>query len=87
MMKKISYILIFLLGVVFFVPAGLDAQCAMCGASVQSSQEGSEIAAGLNSGILYLLAIPYLIFMTFAFIIYRTVKRNKQTKQATYFQN
>ncbi len=68
-------------------PVGLHAQCAMCGASVQSSEEGAEMAAGLNSGILYLLAIPYLIFMTFAVVIYRTVKRKKHEEQKIYIQN
>lgn len=56
---KIS-ILLFL--VVFFM-IGNDsvfAQCSMCRA-VLESEEGQETAKGINNGILYLMAIPYLL--------------------------
>ena len=35
------------------------AQCAMCRAVVE--QGGEETAEGINSGIVYLMAFPYLI--------------------------
>ena len=37
------------------------AQCAMCKSVVESNIEGgSAIGAGLNDGILYLMAMPYI---------------------------
>lgn len=63
-MKKFFFLL-FVLMVVFF-PVSMDtgsafAQCSMCRAVAESAQDENNIAAGLNSGILYLLAIPYLL--------------------------
>ena len=49
------------------------AQCAMCKTSVESDLEngGGSIATGLNSGILYLMAVPYLVIMTAGYFIFR----------------
>ncbi len=49
------------------------AQCAMCRAVAESSKDGgSSIADGLNSGILYLMSIPYiLLFLAFIFYFKR----------------
>ena len=43
-------------------PNLMDAQCAMCKASVESSQgQKNSVAGGINHGILYLMAIPYVL--------------------------
>jgi hypothetical protein len=55
-----SCFLLFLLG----YAAGSMAQCAMCRANAESSlKEGSQTAASLNSGILYMLVAVYGIVM------------------------
>jgi len=59
-----------LLLVVLLAPAGAWAQgCAMCKAVVESGDGvfGGEqaIGAGLNTGILYLMAVPYLLLFLF----------------------
>lgn len=39
-------------------------QCAMCRVVAESSQDaGGTIANGLNSGILYLMACPYVLIV------------------------
>jgi len=38
----------------------VSAQCSMCRAVLQS-EEGQATAKGINNGILYLMAIPYLL--------------------------
>ncbi|MCS7072980.1 MAG: hypothetical protein NZ108_00785 [Bacteroidia bacterium] len=39
----------------------VSAQCPMCKSNVEQSRKaGSNAAKGLNNGILYLLAMPYL---------------------------
>jgi hypothetical protein len=55
----------FLLVMLFLLPADLAAQCAMCKQSAESSLKSNpgSIARGLNSGILYLMAVPYLAIM------------------------
>jgi hypothetical protein len=79
-MKKIFPL--FCLVIIFIVIADVDvsAQCAMCRASVENNiKEGRNIGAGLNSGILYLMAIPYIIFSTIAFFWYRSSRQKKQS--------
>ncbi len=60
------------------------AQCAMCRTTVESSISNgrSNIATGLNTGILYLLAAPYLIVAAIAFLWYRQSKQEQQARLA-----
>ncbi|MCS7265161.1 MAG: hypothetical protein NZ805_10050 [Armatimonadetes bacterium] len=51
------------------------AQCALCKSSVQSSGDPNLIA-GLRSGILLLLFMPYLVFGLIAFGIYRAYRKS-----------
>ena len=54
-------------------------QCAMCKAVVEADLDsGGTKGAGLNDGILYLMAVPYLVIFFFA-IFYFFQKRNKET--------
>ena len=48
----------------------LFSQCAMCRA-VLESQEDQSISAGLNDGIMYLMAIPYILVAVMGFILYK----------------
>lgn len=60
-MKKYYFIFAIVLLLVLF-PNLMDAQCAMCKASVESSQgQKNSVAGGINHGILYLMAIPYVL--------------------------
>lgn len=57
--------MIFVLVLVLLVQFDLDAQCAMCKESAASNLRSNpnSIARGLNSGILYLMAVPYIMIM------------------------
>jgi hypothetical protein len=56
----------------------LQAQCPMCKASAEASmKEGSNAAKGLNQGILYMLAAPYLLVGFIGFIWHRNQKKSK----------
>lgn len=76
-MKKLTYLffaITFGLMVLSIVPA--KAQCAMCTATVESnSKSGSHATKGLNSGIMYLLAAPYLAVAACGFIWYKKFRR------------
>ena len=52
-----------------------QAQCSMCRAVAERQQGGSSIAAGLNDGILYLMAIPYVLLATLGVLFYRHRKK------------
>lgn len=47
-----------------------NAQCAMCRA-VLESEESQTAAEGINDGIVYLMAIPYILVAGIAYAIYR----------------
>ena len=52
----------------------LFSQCAMCRA-VLESQEDQSISEGLNDGIIYLMAIPYIVAGVIGFLIYKKFKK------------
>ena len=72
---------IFLLTALFlFYNLDLFSQCAMCKAVVESNLEtGSQIGKGLNNGILYLMAVPYIAIFSFAIFWYFQNKKYKHS--------
>ena len=61
----------FLFGIVFFVISiTAQAQCAMCRAALES-EEGGVKAEAVNDGIVYLMAIPYILVGVLGYAIYR----------------
>ena len=63
--------------IVFFFIFGVDlfyAQCSMCRA-VLESEEGQETAKGINNGILYLMAIPYLLVALVGWKVFQILKK------------
>ena len=56
----------------------LSSQCAMCKAVVEANLEaGGTKGAGLNDGILFLMAMPYIAVFLFCISYYF---QNKKTK-------
>lgn len=75
-MKKAILLIALLIN--FSVITKVNAQCSMCRQAAESGIKKGEVQGkGLNKGILFLMAIPYLLGGT-AFIIYKKNKR-KQT--------
>lgn len=74
MHKRKRYIILFLL---LFVTLTANAQCAMCRA-VLETEEGQGTAEGINNGIVYLMAIPYLLVAGIGFIIYKKYFSSKK---------
>jgi len=65
-----------LMALVLFTCLPLEAQCAMCRA-VLENEENSEVAKGINNGIVYLMLFPYLLIGGVGFAIYRLLKKVK----------
>lgn len=58
------------------LPLISNAQCPMCKSSVESSiEEGGKKGTGLNNGILYLLAAPYIAVAGVGLLWYRNYRR------------
>jgi hypothetical protein len=77
MAKKILVITILLIAVV--TGEGF-AQCAMCRSTLENnfSNGNPGIAAGINTGILYLLSMPYLAVMVIAYLWYKSSKNGSK---------
>ena len=68
--KVIAYSILFAMLLVSNVSA--IAQCAMCKSTVESNlNEGGSIGKDLNTGILYLMAIPYIIISLGAYFFFK----------------
>jgi len=52
------------------------AQCAMCRSTLENNYSNGDpgIAAGINTGILYLLSMPYLAIAILAYLWYKSSK-------------
>ena len=60
-----------------FLIVGLEqiySQCSMCRA-VLISEEGQATAKGINNGILYLMAIPYLLVAFVGWKVFQILKK------------
>ncbi|WP_282031317.1 hypothetical protein [Winogradskyella eximia] len=67
----------FILFIFLFLIIDANAQCAMCRAVLESGEDQSA-AEGINDGIMFLMAVPYILVATIGYIIYR--KYNKPNK-------
>jgi intracellular septation protein A len=75
--NRISYksTVVYLLCSIFFSLSS-QAQCAMCRAALES--EGNTVKAeAVNDGIVYLMAIPYILVGIAGFFVYRMFSKKK----------
>jgi hypothetical protein len=81
--KAVKFLFLFLL-IVLITNTELYAQCAMCKATLEAGggQKGT-IGAGLNTGILYLMSVPYLAGVVLAYFWYKSAKAKRK---ATFVQ-
>jgi len=77
MFKKINLLpakrTLLALTILLLIPYLGEAQCAMCRA-VLESEDNTAAAEGINNGIVYLMAIPYILIGALFFFIYRKMK-------------
>lgn len=80
-MKAIKTVfIIFIFSFTVFSAFEAGAQCSMCAMSAENSvQNGNTQGKGLNTGILYLLAAPYLAIAAVGFIWYKKYRRKNVT--------
>jgi len=71
-MKNNFPFLIILIFLISFID--INAQCSMCRAVLQS-EEAKETAKGINNGILYLMAIPYILVVLVGWKVIKILKK------------
>lgn len=58
------------------ISGDLFGQCPMCKMSAESNlKDGGTAGKGLNNGILYMLAMPYLLVMTIGLLWWKNRKK------------
>ena len=64
----------------FLTTADAVAQCAMCRSTLENnfSNGNPGIAAGINTGILYLLSMPYLAVIVLGYFWYKSSKNARK---------
>ena len=62
------------LALFLFGSVDVEAQCAMCRA-VLESEEGQQTAKGINNGIVYLMATPYVLVGAVGVAVFRMLKK------------
>ncbi len=67
-MKKALFLVVFLASCL-----STRAQCAMCRA-VLESEDNVGVAEGINNGIVYLMAIPYVLVAVLFFFVYKKMR-------------
>tara|TARA_R110002049_G_scaffold190967_3_gene359804 strand:- start:42158 stop:42406 length:249 start_codon:yes stop_codon:yes gene_type:complete len=70
-MKRINGVLLFL--VLLLLPRISEAQCAMCRAVLESS-DNVGAAEGINNGIVYLMAVPYILVAVLFYFVYKKMR-------------
>lgn len=79
---KLFAILALALTINFISPTEVQAQCPMCRMSMESNlKNGGTNGKGLNAGILYMLATPYLIVGTIGFIWWRNRRKEEENQE------
>lgn len=72
---KVSLVVLVFLGMLVF-SQDVSAQCSMCTMNAESSvQNGNTQGNGLNDGILYLLAAPYLAVAAIGYLWYKKYRK------------
>ena len=66
--------LLIVLLVMAMVIGGVDAQCVMCKAVAEDSAAEGTVGRGINQGILYIMAVPYILLGTIGYLIFKKWK-------------
>tara|TARA_R100001594_G_C3966322_1_gene246679 strand:+ start:320 stop:538 length:219 start_codon:yes stop_codon:yes gene_type:complete len=68
-----KYLFLILFFLVLLTPMDVEAQYAMCRAVLESESTG-KAAEGINNGIVYLMAVPYVLVAALFYFIYRKMR-------------
>lgn len=75
-MKKNAFLFLLIVAFALMISPDVNAQCAMCTINAeQGVKNGNTQAAGLNTGVIYLLVIPYLLATVVGIIWYKKYRK------------
>lgn len=77
---KSSKIVFILSLMAFGLSLAANAQCAMCRASLESEGNKTKVEA-VNDGIVFLMAIPYILVAVIGFVVYKMYAKKRTQSQ------
>lgn len=82
-MKKGILILVGIVLALVFSSSDIYAQCAMCRGTVESSMGNgrNNVGVGLNTGIIYLFVMPYLLVAVIGYLWYRNSRKIRAERE------
>lgn len=82
-MKKLANTVLVTLLILVINAGQVWAQCAMCRGSVESTMGNgrNNVGIGLNTGIMYLFVMPYLIFAVIGYLWYRNSRKARDEQR------
>ncbi len=63
----------------FLIGMTTNAQCAMCRAALESEGNKTKVEA-VNDGIVFLMAIPYILVAVIGFVIYKMYYKKEKVE-------
>ena len=66
--------LLLALGLLVIPMEVLEAQCVMCKAVAEDSAAEGAVGRGINQGILYIMAVPYILLGIIGYLIFKKWK-------------
>ncbi|MBM3923778.1 MAG: hypothetical protein FJ338_02795 [Sphingomonadales bacterium] len=81
--RLLILVFVMMLGALTFIPSDSSAQCPMCKTSLESNRKDSEkaVGQGINKGILYLLAMPFLLVGTVGGLYWHRQRRFEEGQE------
>lgn len=71
------FIALLVILIICFGITGVFSQCPMCRMAAETNLDnGGSDGLGLNHGILYMLALPYILIGTISFLWWKNKKKN-----------
>ena len=87
-MTRFGAALLLATALLFVRPAAVSAQCPMCRMSAESNlKNGGTSGRGLNTGILYLLVMPYTLVPGLFYLWWRNRRRAARYEESVAIQD
>jgi hypothetical protein len=70
-MKNFKLIIVIVLSIIWSNSTVFAQGCAMCKEMAKSTSQVGDVSPGINTGIIYLIAIPYIILMLGGYFFFK----------------
>src|SRR5437762_11457902 len=89
MRKRLIFAFLIFSAIASLGVSGWAQGCAMCKTALEQSPEGQALARSFDYGILFLMGVPYAMFGTAGFVVFRAYRKamREHTGQQTHVRD